>query len=63
LAVQSDGTPNPDFPLNKPEAKGAQILVAGDNFGCGSSRDAPWALVRYRISRGHQHFVCGHLQG
>ena len=45
---RSDGTPNPDFPLNKPEAKGAQILVAGDNFGCGSSREhAPWALVQY----------------
>src|SRR5258707_11857078 len=45
---KSDGTPNPDFPLNKPESKGAQILVAGDNFGCGSSREhAPWALVQY----------------
>src|SRR5712671_4352223 len=45
---KSDGTPNPDFPLNKPEAKGAQILVAGDNFGCGSSREhAPWALTQY----------------
>ena len=44
----ADGSPNPDFPLNKPAAKGAQILVAGDNFGCGSSREhAPWALVQY----------------
>ena len=43
-----DGKLNPDFALNKPEAKGAQILVAGDNFGCGSSREhAPWALTQY----------------
>jgi len=44
----SDGSPNPDFPLNKPSAKGATILITGDNFGCGSSREhAPWALVQY----------------
>ncbi len=47
---QADGTPDPEFSFNRPEFQDAQILLAGDNFGCGSSREhAPWALEGWGI--------------
>jgi len=45
-----DGSPNPDFVINEPASQGAQILIAGDNFGSGSSREhAPWALTGWGL--------------
>lgn len=50
LRYREDGSENPDFPLNKDAAKGCRILVAGRNFGCGSSREhAPWALLDFGL--------------
>jgi len=50
MRTRPDGTENPDFVLNKPAYQKAQILVAGANFGCGSSREhAPWALLDFGI--------------
>ncbi len=50
MRFKDDGAENPDFVLNKPAYRHAKILVAGDNFGCGSSREhAPWALADFGI--------------
>src|SRR3981189_2627690 len=51
LRYRNDGSENPDFILNKPAYRKAKILVAGENFGCGSSREhAPWALLDFGIT-------------
>ncbi|MEO1397261.1 MAG: 3-isopropylmalate dehydratase small subunit [Pseudomonadota bacterium] len=50
MRLNEDGSENPDFVLNKPAYRNASILVAGDNFGCGSSREhSPWALLDHGI--------------
>ena len=50
MRFKEDGSENPDFVLNKPAYRKAEILIAGDNFGCGSSREhAPWALLDFGI--------------
>jgi 3-isopropylmalate/(R)-2-methylmalate dehydratase small subunit len=51
LRFDQDGRPNPDFVLNQPAFAGTKMLIAGENFGCGSSREhAPWALLDYGIT-------------
>jgi 3-isopropylmalate/(R)-2-methylmalate dehydratase small subunit len=64
----ADGSPNPDFALNRADARGARILVAGDNFGCGSSREhAVWALkgagFRAIVSSGFADIFRGNALG
>ncbi|MCA0405785.1 MAG: 3-isopropylmalate dehydratase small subunit, partial [Proteobacteria bacterium] len=50
MRYNEDGSENPEFVLNKPAYRKSEILIAGDNFGCGSSREhAPWALLDFGI--------------
>src|SRR3954471_7635649 len=62
LRYRDDGSENPDFVLNKPAYRKARILVADDNFGCGSSREhAPWALMDFGIRLVNPDAVRHHL--
>src|SRR5258708_33283751 len=62
LRYTDDGKERPDFVLNKPAYRNAKIVVAGDNFGCGSAREhPPWALLDFRRTRLISAAFAGHL--